>query len=78
MTPGEVGGWIFQNIWIVFAVIWVISLFGVGGSIYAFIKWAKRGLSQIFNPWFLLIIFFLILSSLFLFLTIQNLLSGWF
>lgn len=77
ITPGEAGAWIVQNLWVVALVLWGLVLFGVGGTIYAIIKWAMRGVKQIFNPFFLIILIILVGLTLFVASWVQGLVSGW-
>lgn len=76
-TPGEIGAWIIQNLWIVVGALWIMVLFGIGGTIWSFIKWVNRGVKQVFNPWFVFIITALLIASAVFVTYIQNFLSGW-
>lgn len=67
VTPADVGGWIAQNLWIVGMVLWIFILFGVGGTVYSFLKWFHNGAKQMFNPVFLIILIVLIIISLIVF-----------
>lgn len=77
-TPGEIGAWVVQNLWIVAGALWIMVLLGVGGTIWSFVKWVNRGVKQVFNPWFLLIMTGLIIASAIFVTYVQDLLGGWF
>ncbi len=64
VTPADVGGWIAQNIWIVGFILWILILFGVGGTILSFLRWLNKGTKELFNPVFLIILIILIVLSL--------------
>lgn len=73
VTPAEVGGWIAQNIWIVGLILWIMILFGVGGTILSFVKWLHKGTRELFNPVFLIILIILIILSLIVWNQVTNL-----
>lgn len=77
ITPGEAGAWIVQNLWIVALVLWGLMLFGVGGTVWAFISWVNKGVKQVFNPIFLIIMIILVIVSWLAASWVQGLISGW-
>lgn len=77
ITPGDAMAWIVQNLWIVSIILWGLVLLGVGGTIFAFIKWVGRGVKQMFNPWYILIITALVIASAVVFEMIKNTVFGW-
>lgn len=78
ITPGEAGAWVVQNLWIIALILWICVLFGVGGTIYAFIQWSMKGVKQIFNPVYIIIMIVLVAVTIFAATYIQGIVSGWF
>lgn len=77
ITPGEVASWAFSNLWIVAVILWVMVLFGVGGTIYSFLSWVNQGAKKMFNPLYLIILIILVGLTMFVASWIQGLISGW-
>ncbi len=55
-NPGDAAKLVFDNLWILSLVLWVMVALGIGGSIYAFIKWVGRGVKTAFSPYGLFVI----------------------
>ena len=60
ITPGDAASWMFSNLWIVGIVLWIMVLFGIGGTLYAFFMWVNNGVKKMFNPFFLIILIILV------------------
>lgn len=77
ITPGEVASWVISNLWIVAAVMWILVLLGIGGTLLSFLQWVNKGAKNIFNPFFLIILILLVGLTMFAASWIQGLISGW-
>ena len=73
MTPNDVIKFAIDHWWVVPLILWVCVALGVTGSVLSFLGWVKKGVSQIFNPKYLI----LLTIVLTLFAIIASMVGNW-